>query len=128
MWDTSGQQRFRELAATLYKGVEGFVMVYDITQPSSFDAALKIRNELITLIGIKEPERFPTMIVGNKSDLHRDRRIQQDMVTQQCRLMGTAQHVDVSAMKNEGVHAAFQSIAKMIMLQVNFNPDWNYFK
>ena len=37
VWDTSGQERFRSLTQAYYKGAQGALIVYDITDSSSFE-------------------------------------------------------------------------------------------
>lgn len=36
IWDTAGQERFKNITQTYYKGAAGILLVYSITQPSSF--------------------------------------------------------------------------------------------
>lgn len=35
IWDTAGQEKFRSLTATYYKGSQGCVCVFDLTDPES---------------------------------------------------------------------------------------------
>jgi Ras-related protein Rab-18 len=37
VWDTAGQERFRTLTPLYYRGVQGVVMVYDVTRHNSFN-------------------------------------------------------------------------------------------
>ena len=36
-WDTAGQDRFRTITSTYYKGVHGVLLVYDVTDRDSFE-------------------------------------------------------------------------------------------
>ena len=36
LWDTAGQERFRTISPLLYRGVHGIVIVFDVTDISSF--------------------------------------------------------------------------------------------
>jgi Ras-related protein Rab-18 len=38
IWDTAGQEQFRSLTASYYRGTHGIVLVYDAARVSSFDA------------------------------------------------------------------------------------------
>ena len=31
IWDTAGQERFRNLTASYYRGAQGIIIVYDVT-------------------------------------------------------------------------------------------------
>jgi small GTP-binding protein len=35
IWDTAGQERFKNIISNYYKGVDGIIMVYDLTDPNS---------------------------------------------------------------------------------------------
>ncbi|ORY46148.1 ras-domain-containing protein [Rhizoclosmatium globosum] len=48
IWDTAGQERFRTLTSSYYRGAQGVIMVYDVTQRESFDHLTTWFNELDT--------------------------------------------------------------------------------
>ena len=37
IWDTAGQERFQSLSSAFYRGADCCCLVYDVTNPSSFD-------------------------------------------------------------------------------------------
>ena len=37
IWDTAGQERFRTLTTGFYKKADGIIIVFDVTNKSSFD-------------------------------------------------------------------------------------------
>ncbi|XP_040210059.1 ras-related protein Rab-10-like isoform X2 [Rana temporaria] len=37
IWDTAGQERFHTLSVSYFRGAQGFVLVYDITNTNSFE-------------------------------------------------------------------------------------------
>ena len=37
IWDTAGQEKYRSIASTYYKGAAGVVVVYDITRKDTFE-------------------------------------------------------------------------------------------
>jgi GTPase SAR1 family protein len=49
--DTAGQERFRTLTSSYYRGAHGVVIVYDIAQRDTFDAVSMWLNELDTFAG-----------------------------------------------------------------------------
>lgn len=64
IWDTAGQERFRTLTASYYRGAQGIIIVYDVTDRDSFE---NVRN------WIQEIEKYSKsnvckVLVGNKCD------------------------------------------------------------
>ena len=64
LWDTAGQERFRTIAKSYYKGAQGIVLMYDVTNQRSFDNIGK------WLAQIKEEasSKVCTILIGNKID------------------------------------------------------------
>lgn len=71
IWDTAGQERFRNITKSFYKGAHGIVLVYSITDPSSY-AHIEKWVEQIREAG---NESTVMMLVGSKSDLEDDRKV-----------------------------------------------------
>ena len=69
IWDTAGQDRYRAIASSYYKGAAGALVVYDITKPQSFENVEKWLKELRD----HGAENMVLMLIGNKSDLEKDR-------------------------------------------------------
>ncbi|KZT74042.1 ras-domain-containing protein [Daedalea quercina L-15889] len=65
IWDTTGQERFRTIAAAYYRGAHGIVVVYDVTDPESFGNV----KSWLTEIERYASETVKKLIIGNKSDL-----------------------------------------------------------
>lgn len=68
IWDTAGQDRYRQLALSYYKGAAGIILVYDVTDPISF------QNISYWLGKIKEngDDQAEIILLGNKIDLIND--------------------------------------------------------
>jgi len=69
--DTAGQERFRCISNSSYRGISGIIFVYDITNQESFENIPK---------WIKEAKRYSmtrvvAYIVGAKSDLNTERKV-----------------------------------------------------
>ena len=109
IWDTAGEERFRSITQNYMKGADGILYVFDITQKSSFDN-LKTwirQSEEIT-------EGFKKIIVGNKSDLENERRIQKETVQKFCDERNI-KGIEVSAKAGTKVSEAFETLAKLII-------------
>ena len=67
LYDTLGQERFGTLTNSYYKGSDGILLVYDITNRESFDSIQMwidtVKSELIDF------KTYVIVLIGNKSDL-----------------------------------------------------------
>ncbi|CAF3336246.1 unnamed protein product [Rotaria socialis] len=65
IWDTAGQERFRTITASYYRGAQGIILVFDLTDLESFDNIKK----WLTEIERNGHEDVKKLLVGNKCDL-----------------------------------------------------------
>ncbi|CAO3691957.1 unnamed protein product [Rhizopus microsporus] len=65
IWDTAGQERFRTLTSSYYRGAQGVILVYDVSNRETFDALSNWWNEVNTYCSTPDVVK---MIVGNKVD------------------------------------------------------------
>ena len=70
--DTGGQERFRALGHQYYRKANGCLLVYDITNRSSFD---EIKSYFCEQIEEKCKKHIKIILLGNKTDLEKDRRV-----------------------------------------------------
>lgn len=73
LWDTAGQERYQSLGAAFYRGAEACILVFDITNPDSFDNLENWRSNFLEKCMPKDPHNFPFFVFGNKKDLEADR-------------------------------------------------------
>ncbi|KAJ1368466.1 Ras- protein Rab-18, partial [Parelaphostrongylus tenuis] len=66
IWDTAGQERFRTLTPSYYRGAQGVICVYDVTNRSSFENLNHWMTEVETYITKGDAVK---MVVGNKIDM-----------------------------------------------------------
>ena len=71
IWDTAGQERFRTLTASYYRGAQGIIIVYDVTDRETFDNVRTWINEIekYSQAGVCK------ILVGNKCDMEDRRQI-----------------------------------------------------
>jgi Ras-related protein Rab-5C len=72
IWDTAGQERYNSLIPMYYRGAQVALIVYDITSVESFETAKRWVEEL----KYEKPREFVRVLVGNKSDLADERKIE----------------------------------------------------
>jgi Ras-related protein Rab-8A len=70
IWDTAGQERFRTITTAYYRGAMGILLVYDVTDESSFN---NIRN-WIRNIEQHASDNVNKILIGNKADMDESKR------------------------------------------------------
>ncbi|KAJ5077386.1 ras-related protein rab-13 [Anaeramoeba ignava] len=75
IWDLSGQERFKKITNSYYRGAHGLVLVYDITNEESFE---NIEENWMTSIKENANENVKTILIGNKCDLEEKREISKE--------------------------------------------------
>ena len=70
IFDTAGQERFKSVSLSFIKKANGIILMYDISNKSTFDALE------VWMKSIKENanDKLPIILAGNKSDISEDKR------------------------------------------------------
>src|SRR3990167_4790415 len=102
--DTAGQEEYSALRDQYMKTGQGFILVYSITQGVSFEAARKMRMQILR---IKEdvPD-IPIMLVANKSDLEAERVVTKEAGEEMAKRCKCG-FIETSAKSNINVNEAF---------------------
>ena len=69
LFDTAGQERFRSLTTSYYKGSQGALLIYDISDRSTFDSVEIWVNSLNETLNDTIDTKCVIILIGNKSDL-----------------------------------------------------------
>jgi len=69
-----GQERFRTITSSYYRGAHGIIVVYDVTEQKSFNNITKWLKEIDTFAG----PTVQKLLVGNKCDLENERAVSTD--------------------------------------------------
>ena len=73
IWDTAGQDKFRSITSNYYKGADGIILIYDITDRKTFNS---VRN-WINNIKEEAPNKVALVLAGNKVDDEKNRKVQE---------------------------------------------------
>eukprot|EP01120_Amphizonella_sp_Union-15-10_P000749 TRINITY_DN1077_c0_g1_i1.p1 TRINITY_DN1077_c0_g1~~TRINITY_DN1077_c0_g1_i1.p1 ORF type:complete len:201 (-),score=25.82 TRINITY_DN1077_c0_g1_i1:126-728(-) len=109
IWDTAGQEKFRSITRSYYRGAAGALLVYDITRRESFDKlsewlddCRKYSNSNIVII-----------LIGNKCDLEGNRQVSIEEGEQFAKRNGLT-FMETSAKSSQNVEDAFINTANAI--------------
>ena len=114
IWDTAGQERYQALGPLYYRNASAAVLVYDITDEDSFNRVKTWIKELKKNVG----DQLAMVICGNKSDLEKDRVVEQ-MKAEKFARKQNADHLGTSARLGAGVEEAFTAVIRRALLQAD---------
>uniref|UniRef100_A0A915HIV0 Ras-related protein Rab-21 n=1 Tax=Romanomermis culicivorax TaxID=13658 RepID=A0A915HIV0_ROMCU len=118
IWDTAGQERFHALGPIYYRDSQGALLVYDITDADSFQKVQIWVKELKRILG----DTCKLVIVGNKSDLEKDRHVDVQEAKSYASEVG-ALHFHTSAKANIGVEEVFAALAAEMLKDYETKSD-----
>jgi len=67
IWDTAGQERFQSLGVAFYRGADACLLVYDVTDATSFEKLSNWKTEFLKHVDNSQGD-FPFVVMGNKAD------------------------------------------------------------
>ena len=131
LWDTAGQETYKSVTRSYFRGASGALLVFDITRRDTF---IHVTDWLNDLRQIAEPE-IVVVLVGNKTDLapaslvdpvdpaggggragrgDNRRQVTREEAERWCEDNGLLKYVETSAKSGEGVERAFLEVAERI--------------
>ena len=129
LWDTAGQETYKSITRSYFRGASGALLVFDITRRQTFSSVTSWLNDLRQIA----EEGIVVVLVGNKTDLCEEgqhngsakeqhvglkreskRAVSREEAEAWCRDNGVLRYVETSAKSGEGVEAAFLEVAQRI--------------
>ena len=114
IWDTAGQERYREQALTFYKKAEGVILVFDLTEPKSYEN-IDYWLGKIHEYGAQDAE---IILLGNKKELINDIAVDQNAAAK----LATSNNIPyftTSAVTAENLNDAFKKLLDNIIENPN---------
>ncbi len=118
VWDTAGQERYRSITNTYYRGAKGILIVFDLTNPESFNNIENWINEVTVFTG----KDVIIMCLGNKSDLKKE--INKNTIDE-FKKKTKLEIINVSAKTGDGVEDAFKHIIELLIKKNNDKKEEN---
>lgn len=116
VWDGPGQERFTSMIVNSLQNMEGVMLVYNVTEPSTFSDAQYLIDT--TIKENKDIRTFPMVIVGSFIDLDGQRCVTREEGQKFADKYNKA-YFEVSAKTGEGVMDAFYSLISSIYYSRN---------
>lgn len=137
LWDTAGQETYKSITRSYFRGASGALLVFDLTRRSTFEHA----TEWLTDLRQIAEEGIVVVLVGNKCDLapsstvsssaattnangsahdtkgldkENKRAVTKPEAEEWCERNGVLRYVETSAKSGEGVEGAFLQVAERI--------------
>uniref|UniRef100_A0A8C5R2T4 small monomeric GTPase n=1 Tax=Leptobrachium leishanense TaxID=445787 RepID=A0A8C5R2T4_9ANUR len=107
IWDTAGQERFRSVTHAYYREAQALLLLYDITNRTSFDNV----RAWLTEVYENAHKDVVIMLLGNKSDVTGSRVIRKEDGESLAKEYGVP-FMETSAKTGMNVELAFVAVAK----------------
>ena len=110
IWDTAGQERFRNITTQYYKGADGIVLVYDVTDEASYE---KIKDWMDQILSNTQQEEIGLVLLGNKCDME-PRNVTEEQGKKMAEDLKIS-YFETSALTGQGIKEAFEQLTRDIM-------------
>lgn len=88
-----------------------------MTNPKSFESLDSWRDEFLIQASPRDPDNFPFVVIGNKSDMEPKRKVSKSKATGWCKSKNQIPYFETSAKDAVNVEAAFIEIARNALKQ-----------
>ncbi|CAK7198959.1 hypothetical protein SEUCBS139899_001627 [Sporothrix eucalyptigena] len=119
LWDTAGQETYKSVTRSYFRGASGALLVFDLSRKQTF---LHVKDWLDDLRQIADPD-IVVVLVGNKADLattdnetgaENQRQVTREEAEEWAKRNGVLEYVETSAKSGENVEHAFLRVADRI--------------
>ncbi len=109
IWDTAGQEKFRRVVETYYKGGKGVLICFDITNRKTFEELEYWRST-----STKHIPDASFILVGNKADLEEQRAVSKEDAEALAKEWNLP-YFETSAKMNYGIDECFLKLTHMML-------------
>ena len=110
IWDTAGQDRFRAITKNYYKGANGIILIYDVTNLQTYE---NVKN-WITQIREETNPNVVIYLAGNKIDIPEEERVVKTEEGKEIANEYKLQFKETSAKDGINVNEVFQELVEKI--------------
>ena len=110
IWDTAGQKRYETITRSLFQKVQGFIVMFDITNEESYNGA----KSWIKSIKDEFGKNSPILLIGNKSDLENIRVIFLEDIKKYAK-EENLNYIETSSKTGDNINKSISIICKLIL-------------
>jgi len=110
IWDTAGQEKFRTIVTSYYRGSNAVILTYSITSKESFDNIIDWNNDCSKYA----PNNICKILVATKTDLEKNRIVTKKEGHELAKQLGV-EFVEISSKANANVDLVFEMLAKNVL-------------
>ncbi|XP_019473629.1 ras-related protein Rab-9B isoform X3 [Meleagris gallopavo] len=114
IWDTAGQERFKSLRTPFYRGADCCLLTFSVDDRQSFENLSNWQKEFVYYADVKDPERFPFVVLGNKID-KLERQVSTEEAQAWCMENGNYPYLETSAKDDTNVAVAFEEAVRQVL-------------
>ena len=110
IWDTAGQESFKSITRSYYRGAAGVMLVFDLTRRDTFEHLERWMTDIDTFSG----KDSNIILIGNKNDLEHKIKIS----SEEAKLFAdkhNIQYIETSAKEYNITQKAFRLLAKDVL-------------
>ena len=110
IWDTAGQDRFRSITKNYYKGANGIIVIYSVTDKKTFNNVKNWVNQIKSEVD----ERVTIILVANKIDDEENREVSKEEGEEIASNLGLP-FFECSAKSGVNINYTFNELVKTIV-------------
>lgn len=112
IWDIAGQSKFDRMRKHFYKGAEGVILIFDLTNKKSFDSIKNWYKDI--KLSVNYPKDLVGFLVANKKDLRAKREVSEkeaEALADKLRF----RYVETSVLTGENVMFIFHKLGELLL-------------
>ena len=101
------------MGQNFYRNSEACLLVFDLTSKETFNSIENWRKEFLAALNPKDPETYPFVLAGNKSDMKEDIKVTNEEIEAYCKEHNNMPYFATSAKDDINLEETFNKLADL---------------